>query len=119
MAGDRRGATPIDYTPRFHFIEGGGAVCVYREDVAYDDLAPLDADGPRHRLYLGDARLGVHPRLSRLRAALTCSGWGVTPQVGLDRLPALRELRLGVLVGDGRAMITSSPSFQFTGVDTL
>ena len=30
----------IDFTPRFHFIEGDGAVCVYREDIAYDDLAP-------------------------------------------------------------------------------
>ena len=44
----------IDYTPRFHFIEGGGAVCVYNEDVAYDDLGRLDDPGPRHRLYLRD-----------------------------------------------------------------
>jgi len=44
----------IDYTPRFHFIEGGGAVCVYREDIAYDDRGRLDAAGPRHRLYLRD-----------------------------------------------------------------
>jgi 8-oxo-dGTP pyrophosphatase MutT (NUDIX family) len=42
----------IDYSPRFHFIEGDGALCVYREDVAYDDLALIDAAGPRHRLYL-------------------------------------------------------------------
>ena len=47
-------ATPIDFTPRFHFIEGDGAVCVYREDVAYDDLGRLDDAGPRHRLYLRD-----------------------------------------------------------------
>ncbi len=45
-------ATPIDYLPRFHFIEGGGAICVYPEDVAYDDLEQLDAPGPRHRLHL-------------------------------------------------------------------
>ena len=46
--------TPIDYTPRFHFIDGGGAVCVYADDVAYHDLGLLDAEGPRHRLVLGD-----------------------------------------------------------------
>ena len=44
---------PIDYLPRFHFIEGGGAVCVYPEDVAYDDLGELETPGPRHRLLLG------------------------------------------------------------------
>jgi 8-oxo-dGTP pyrophosphatase MutT (NUDIX family) len=48
-------AAPIvEYAPRFHFIEGGGAVCVYTDDIAYDDLGLLDADGPRHRLYLRD-----------------------------------------------------------------
>ncbi len=46
-------AVAIDYLPRFHFIEGGGALCIYPEDVAYDDLAKLDAPGPRHRLLLG------------------------------------------------------------------
>jgi 8-oxo-dGTP pyrophosphatase MutT (NUDIX family) len=46
--------TPIDFTPRFHFIDGGGAVCVYAGDVAYRDLGLLDAEGPRHRLVLGD-----------------------------------------------------------------
>jgi 8-oxo-dGTP pyrophosphatase MutT (NUDIX family) len=44
--------TPIDYLPRFHFIEGGDAMCIYPEDAAYDDLSKLDASGPRHRLYL-------------------------------------------------------------------
>lgn len=44
----------VDYTPRFHFIEGNGAVCVYTEDVAYDDRGRLDDAGPRHRLYLRD-----------------------------------------------------------------
>jgi 8-oxo-dGTP pyrophosphatase MutT (NUDIX family) len=42
----------VDYTPRFHFIEGEGAVCIYREDIAYDDRGRLDHPGPRHRLYL-------------------------------------------------------------------
>jgi len=28
---------------------------VYRGDVAYDDVARIDAEGPRHRLYLRDA----------------------------------------------------------------
>jgi 8-oxo-dGTP pyrophosphatase MutT (NUDIX family) len=46
---------PIDFTPRFHFVDGDGAVCVYADDVAYDDRGRLDADGPRHRLYLRDA----------------------------------------------------------------
>jgi 8-oxo-dGTP pyrophosphatase MutT (NUDIX family) len=44
--------TPIDYLPRFHFVEGGDAMCIYPEDGAYDDLSKLDAPGPRHRLYL-------------------------------------------------------------------
>jgi hypothetical protein len=44
----------VDYTPRFHFIEGGGAICVYNEDIAYDDLGRIDDPGPRHRLYLRD-----------------------------------------------------------------
>lgn len=43
---------PIDYLPQFHFVEGGVAVCVYPEDVAYDDLKRLETPGPRHRLYL-------------------------------------------------------------------
>ena len=47
-------AETVEYTPRFHFIEGDGAVCVYTDDVAYHDLGLLDADGPRHRLYLHD-----------------------------------------------------------------
>jgi len=46
---------PIDFTPRFHFIEGDGAICVYREDVAYDDVELLEAAGRRHRLYLREA----------------------------------------------------------------
>lgn len=47
-------AEAVEYTPRFHFIEGDGAVCVYTDDVAYHDLGLIDADGPRHRLYLRD-----------------------------------------------------------------
>jgi 8-oxo-dGTP pyrophosphatase MutT (NUDIX family) len=42
----------VDYTPRFHFVEGDGAVCIYNEDIAYDDRGRLDDSGPRHRLYL-------------------------------------------------------------------
>jgi 8-oxo-dGTP pyrophosphatase MutT (NUDIX family) len=42
----------VDYTPRFHFIEGDGAVCIYNEDIAYEDRGRLDDPGPRHRLYL-------------------------------------------------------------------
>jgi 8-oxo-dGTP pyrophosphatase MutT (NUDIX family) len=44
--------TPVDYLPRFHFVEGGDAMCIYPEDVAYDDVAKLESPGPRHRLYL-------------------------------------------------------------------
>ncbi len=44
-------AVPVDYQPRFHFVEDG-AICVYPEDVAYADLGHLDYPGPRHRLYL-------------------------------------------------------------------
>ncbi|HEY5172542.1 MAG TPA: NUDIX domain-containing protein [Acidimicrobiia bacterium] len=44
-------AVPVDYLPRFHFVDDV-AVCVYPEDVAYDELARLDVPGPRHRLYL-------------------------------------------------------------------
>jgi 8-oxo-dGTP pyrophosphatase MutT (NUDIX family) len=47
-------ADAIDYLPRFHFVDGG-AMCIYPEDVAYDDVTRLDAEGPRHRLYLRDA----------------------------------------------------------------
>ncbi|MDZ4825369.1 MAG: NUDIX domain-containing protein [Actinomycetota bacterium] len=43
---------PVDYTPRFQFLEDGGAVCVYAEDVAYFDLGQMDKPGPRHRLIL-------------------------------------------------------------------
>jgi 8-oxo-dGTP pyrophosphatase MutT (NUDIX family) len=45
-------ASSIDFTPRFHFTEGGGALCIYAEDVAYDDVTQLDAPGRRHRLHL-------------------------------------------------------------------
>jgi 8-oxo-dGTP pyrophosphatase MutT (NUDIX family) len=47
-------AESIDYLPRMHFVDGGGAVTVYNDDVAYHDLGRLDAPGPRHRLYLGE-----------------------------------------------------------------
>ncbi|HWS47037.1 MAG TPA: NUDIX domain-containing protein [Acidimicrobiia bacterium] len=47
-------AESVDYLPRFHFVDGGGAICVYTDDVAYHDLGLLDAPGPRHRLYLRD-----------------------------------------------------------------
>jgi len=49
-----RADEPVDFTPRFHFVDGDGAVCVYAEDIAYDDRGRLDDDGPRHRLYLRD-----------------------------------------------------------------
>jgi 8-oxo-dGTP pyrophosphatase MutT (NUDIX family) len=48
-------AEAIDYLPRFHFVDAVGPMCIYPEDVAYDDFTRLDAEGPRHRLYLSDA----------------------------------------------------------------
>jgi 8-oxo-dGTP pyrophosphatase MutT (NUDIX family) len=48
-------AAVVEYLPRIHFIDGDGAVCIYGEDVAYDDIGRLDTDGPRHRLYLRDS----------------------------------------------------------------
>jgi 8-oxo-dGTP pyrophosphatase MutT (NUDIX family) len=48
-------AESIDYLPRIHFVDGAGAICIYSDDVAYDDLDQLDADGPRHRLYLRES----------------------------------------------------------------
>jgi len=47
-------ADPIEYLPRFHFLDDG-ALCIYPEDVAYDDLAQLASPGHRHRLYLRGA----------------------------------------------------------------
>ena len=41
-----------DYSPRFHFLPGGGAICVYAEDVGYADLDLLDTPGRRHRLVM-------------------------------------------------------------------
>jgi 8-oxo-dGTP pyrophosphatase MutT (NUDIX family) len=46
---------PIDFLPRFCFLDGGGAVCLYDGDVAFDDDRRLMDPGPRHRLLMGDA----------------------------------------------------------------
>ncbi len=46
---------PVDYSPRFHFLDDGAALCVYAEDVAWDDFALLDESGPRHRLTMLDS----------------------------------------------------------------
>ena len=54
--------TPIDFTPRFHFVDGGGALCVYDGDVAWDDLTLLDDAGPRHRLLMPPTRDWVYER---------------------------------------------------------
>jgi 8-oxo-dGTP pyrophosphatase MutT (NUDIX family) len=48
---------PYDFQPRFQFRDDGGAVCLYTEDVAYDDATLLDDSGPRHRLVM-DATAG-------------------------------------------------------------
>ena len=42
----------VDFTPRFYMIDGEGAICVYADDIAYHDAGLLNAEGPRHRLYL-------------------------------------------------------------------
>jgi 8-oxo-dGTP pyrophosphatase MutT (NUDIX family) len=49
------GIEPFDFTPRFHFVENGPAYCLYANDVAFDDVAQLDAQGPRHRLVMEKA----------------------------------------------------------------
>ena len=47
-------AEPFDFSPRFHFLDDGVALCVYAEDVAWDDVARLDEPGPHHRLLMAD-----------------------------------------------------------------
>jgi len=47
-------AEAVDYLPRIHFMDGRGAVCIYTEDVAYNDVTLLHTPGARHRLYLDD-----------------------------------------------------------------
>jgi 8-oxo-dGTP pyrophosphatase MutT (NUDIX family) len=44
---------PVHFEPRFEFLDGGRAVCLYDGDVAFDDVARLDDPGPRHRLLMG------------------------------------------------------------------
>jgi len=46
---------PVEFTPRFHFLDDGGAICVYAEDVAYSDLGQIDVPGPRHRLVMRES----------------------------------------------------------------
>ena len=45
----------LEFHPRLVPVEGG-TVNLYAGDVAYDDRALLDSDGPRHRLWTGDDR---------------------------------------------------------------
>ncbi|HEY3833447.1 MAG TPA: NUDIX domain-containing protein [Acidimicrobiia bacterium] len=44
---------PVDFQPRFHFLDGGGAIVFYEGDVAYDDTDKRAEPGPRHRLLMG------------------------------------------------------------------
>lgn len=46
---------PVDFQPRFVFLDGGGAVCLYDGDVAYENTDRLADPGPRHRLLMGEA----------------------------------------------------------------
>jgi 8-oxo-dGTP pyrophosphatase MutT (NUDIX family) len=43
---------PFDFTPRFYFGDDGSAVCVYNDDIAYDDGDLVDGRGIRHRLVM-------------------------------------------------------------------
>jgi 8-oxo-dGTP pyrophosphatase MutT (NUDIX family) len=52
----------IDFTPQFHFLEGGGAICVYVGDVAWDALDRVDEPGPRHRLMMPPKAEWVYER---------------------------------------------------------
>jgi 8-oxo-dGTP pyrophosphatase MutT (NUDIX family) len=56
--------TPIDFTPRFHFLDGGGAICIYDGDVAWDDLQQVDEPGRRHRLLMPRDAEWVYERIS-------------------------------------------------------
>lgn len=46
---------PVDFRPRFVFLDGGGAVCLYDGDVAHEHTDRLADPGPRHRLLMGEA----------------------------------------------------------------
>jgi 8-oxo-dGTP pyrophosphatase MutT (NUDIX family) len=54
--------TAIDFTPQFHFLDGGGAICVYVGDVAWDALDRVDEPGPRHRLLMPAASEWIYER---------------------------------------------------------
>jgi 8-oxo-dGTP pyrophosphatase MutT (NUDIX family) len=56
------GQTPVDFTPQFHFIEGGGAICIYDGDIAWDALERVDEPGPRHRLVMPSGSDWVYER---------------------------------------------------------
>ncbi len=43
----------IEFEPRFHFLDGGGAIVFYDGDIAYDDVELRSEPGPRHRLLMG------------------------------------------------------------------
>jgi len=47
-----RAAEIDDFLPRFQWLDGGGAICLYHEDVGYADRGFIDAEGPRHRLVM-------------------------------------------------------------------
>lgn len=47
-------AEPCDFSPRFCFLDDGAALCIYAEDVAWDDVGRLEEPGPRHRLLMAD-----------------------------------------------------------------
>ena len=61
---DRGGRRRSTSRPRFHFVDGGGAVCVYSEDVAYDDLGAARRRRPPPPPLPARRRLGVRPRLT-------------------------------------------------------
>jgi 8-oxo-dGTP pyrophosphatase MutT (NUDIX family) len=44
---------PVDFAPRFLFLDGGGAIVFYDGDIAYDDVELRSEPGPRHRLLMG------------------------------------------------------------------
>ncbi len=56
-------ADAIDYLPRFHFIEGGGALCIYPEDCRVRRPVEAGRSRPPPPLVARWRELGVHPRL--------------------------------------------------------
>jgi 8-oxo-dGTP pyrophosphatase MutT (NUDIX family) len=52
---------PFDVTPRFARLDDGTAICIYDDDVAYDDL-DVERPGHRHRLWMRPTNVWTYER---------------------------------------------------------